>query len=150
MVCLGNICRSPLAEGILQYKIEKHKLDWQVDSAGTASWHNGERPDSRSQRVAKKHGIDISGQRSRQFQAYDYENFDLIFAMDLQNLRDIKALALNDDESKKAKLFLQELFPEHKMEVPDPYYGDDGFESVYRLLDRACDAFIKNQLATQK
>lgn len=136
MVCLGNICRSPLAEGILKQKVDPDKII--VDSAGTANYHIGKQPDPRSIAVAKKHGIDISTQRCRQFTAADFEEFDHIFAMDKENYTNIIALAKNEKEQQKVKLLLHQM-PPSDQEVPDPYYGEDqGFESVFQLLDSAC------------
>ncbi|MDX1364486.1 low molecular weight protein-tyrosine-phosphatase [Arenibacter latericius] len=137
MVCLGNICRSPLAEGILKEKIDSDKVF--VDSAGTANYHIGKQPDPRSIAVAKKHGIDISGQRCRQFTKEDFKKFDYIYAMDKDNYANILALATNSLEQQKVKLILHKK-PSSEQEVPDPYYGgDDGFENVFQLLDSACE-----------
>lgn len=137
MVCLGNICRSPLAEGILKDKIDKNKI--QVDSAGTANYHIGKQPDPRSIAVAKKYGIDISGQRCRQITAKDLVEFDHIYAMDRENYKNILALAKNDEERQKVKLLLHHVTPAPQ-EVPDPYYGgDDGFVEVFHLIDSACE-----------
>ena len=143
MVCLGNICRSPLAEGILKNKLQQEGLDWEVDSAGTGGWHNGEHPDPRSIATAQKHDIDISNQISRKVRSIDYENFDLIYAMDIQNYRDLLLLA-DDMERNKIKLILNEVEPGANKSVPDPYWDDDGFEKVYQMLERACTAIIKN------
>ncbi len=143
MVCLGNICRSPIAEGIMKSKIEKHGLKWLVDSAGTGSWHMGEQPDERAIEVAGRYGIDITYQRARQFAPYDFEKFDLIFAMDSANYNDILRLALSDDEMKKVVLILNEAFPGSNKSVPDPYWNNDGFEEVFDMLDKACEAIIK-------
>lgn len=131
MVCLGNICRSPLAEGILRSKLNDK---FTIDSAGTSPWHIGKSPDKRSVSVAKKYGIDISTQRARQFSEADFDKFDLIFVMDESNYSDVLAHAKNDDERKKVRLILE------NRDVPDPYFGeDDGFEEVYRLLEEAAD-----------
>lgn len=137
MVCLGNICRSPLAEGILKSKlVDKNIL---VDSAGTASYHIGKKPDSRSISIAKKYGIDISQQRCRQFTAEDFGEFHLIYAMDRANYANIIALAENEKQIAKVHLLLHKSNSMHK-EVPDPYYGnEDGFEKIYHLIDSACD-----------
>lgn len=142
MVCLGNICRSPLAEGILKEKLKQRSIIWEVDSAGTSGAHSGELPDSRSIQVANKYGIDITDQRSRRVRSIDYEEFDLIFAMDVQNYKDLLALA-REDEKDKIKLILSEVYPDKNMSVPDPYWNDDGFESVYKMLDEACDKIIE-------
>ena len=141
MVCLGNICRSPLAEGILKAKLKEKKLTWQVDSAGTSSWHINSLPDSRSIAIARLHGIDITDQRARQFQESDLENFDLILAMDADNYNAILAKA-NKEQASKVKMILNYAYPTENRRVPDPYYND-GFEQVYQLLDVACDQIIK-------
>ena len=138
MVCLGNICRSPLAEGILASKVNSHKVF--VDSAGTAAYHVGELPDSRSIEVASKYGIDITYQRARKFTTKDFEKFDEIYAMDEHNYRNILSLAKNKDEKGKVKMILNEIHPQQNLNVPDPYYGgDEGFEKVYQMLDEACE-----------
>ncbi len=143
MVCLGNICRSPLAEGILQNKVNPEKVF--VDSAGTAGYHVGSKPDKRSIAVAKKYGIDINHQRCRKFEKKDFKDFDLIYAMDRSNYNNIVALAQSEDDIKRVKLLLDEVELGTK-EVPDPYHGaEDGFEHVFRLIDSACHA-IANQL----
>ncbi|WP_413532964.1 low molecular weight protein-tyrosine-phosphatase [Empedobacter brevis] len=140
MVCLGNICRSPLAEGILQTKVGDNHL---VNSAGTGDWHVGEQPDRRSVSVAKKHGVDISDQRAMHFNPVFFEEFDLIFAMDEQNLIDLQQLARNEEEQSKIKLILKDGTGQIQ-NVPDPYYdGEDAFEHVYQLLDEATDGIIK-------
>ena len=140
MVCLGNICRSPLAEGILQSKVDDHHL---VDSAGTGDWHVGEQPDRRSVAVAKKHGVDISDQRAMHFNPIFFDEFDLIFAMDQQNMVDLQNLARNEEDQNKIKLILKEGVGVTD-NVPDPYYdGDDAFEHVFQLLDEATNGLIK-------
>lgn len=144
MVCLGNICRSPLAEGILSYKLEG--TNHIVDSAGTSSHHQGEMPDPRSVAIAQKYAIDIADQRSRQFQFTDFDTFDYILVMDQSNLRNILALARTEDDKKKVSLIMDEIEDDSQQEVPDPYYGGDhGFENVYHMLDEACNAFIKRK-----
>lgn len=141
-VCLGNICRSPLAEGIMVSKIKEHNLDWIVDSAGTGGYHIGDLPDNRSIEVAKKHGIDITNQRGRKVRSIDFKEFDYIFAMDNSNYRDLNKLAL-DHERQKIKLILNEIYPNENRNVPDPYYGgDNGFEEVFDMLEKACEAII--------
>ena len=138
MVCLGNICRSPLAEGILRSKVDSDKII--VDSAGTGGWHVGEQPDPRSIEVAKKYGLDITYQRGRKFSAYDFETYDHIFVMDNSNYRDVTSLAKNESEIAKVQLILDEIFPNENVDVPDPYYGGAfGFENVFKMLDEACD-----------
>lgn len=144
MVCLGNICRSPLAEGILKDKIAEAGLDWEVDSAGTGGWHAGERPDHRSIAIAAKYGIDISRQRARQFRQSDFDTFDRIFVMDAQNLREVLRQAPGPEHREKVDLMLNQSHPGENRIVPDPYYDDDGFETVFRMLDQACEQFIRN------
>lgn len=141
MVCLGNICRSPLAEGILRSKLSE---DFIVDSAGTGDWHAGELPDKRSISTAKNRGLDISNQRARQFKKSDFDTFDHIFVMDNSNYKDVLALAPNEKAKSKVKLILNELFPCENIDVPDPYYGGlDGFENVYNMLDKACEEIAR-------
>ncbi|MGB1217235.1 MAG: low molecular weight protein-tyrosine-phosphatase [Saprospiraceae bacterium] len=146
MVCLGNICRSPLAEGIMQHKINENGLDWQVDSAGTGSWHAGNLPDSRSIDVAKKNGMDITNQRARQFQAADLDEFDIIYAMDASNYQNILRLATNEEQKKKVELIMNMSRPNINQTVPDPYYGDDGFDGVFEMLEEACEAILKKYI----
>ena len=144
MVCLGNICRSPLAEGILRAKVNSRGLDIKVDSAGTGGWHVGQGPDHRAVAIANKYGIDISQQQARQFSSTDFEDFDIIYAMDDSNLSDIVSLANSNKNIEKVQLILNEINPEDNTPVPDPYYGgDDGFEKVYQLLDAACEIITK-------
>ena len=143
MVCLGNICRSPLAEGILQHKINENQLDWKVDSAGTGSWHVGNSPDPRSQEVGLKHGIDITRQRAMQFKAHHLDKFDLIFAMDSSNYQNILKLATTPEQKEKVQLIMNMSEPGMNQGVPDPYWDDNGFENVYQMLNRACDAIIE-------
>lgn len=140
MVCLGNICRSPLAEGILQSKVGDQHL---IDSAGTGDWHVGEQPDRRSIAVAKKYGVDISDQRAMHFNPIFFEEFDLIFAMDQQNLLDIQQLARTEEEKQKVKLILKDA-TDIADNVPDPYYdGEEAFEHVYQLLDDATNVIVE-------
>jgi len=141
MVCLGNICRSPLAEGILKHKTKN--LDVVVDSAGTASYHVGSLPDSRSIEIANKNGIDLTGQRARQFSEKDFDDFDKIYAMDTNNYSNIISLARNQSDRDKVDVILNELTPKSYDSVPDPYYGaGDGFQIIYDMLDNACDAIV--------
>ena len=138
MVCLGNICRSPLAEGILASKLPEDKF--YVDSAGTGSWHIGRSPDERSITTAKKNGLNIANQKGRQFQKSDFDTFDYIFVMDDSNYINVIYLTQNEDQKKKVQLILNELFPNENVDVPDPYFGlPNGFESVYKMLDETCD-----------
>tara|TARA_B100000963_G_C22241950_1_gene500427 strand:- start:142 stop:606 length:465 start_codon:yes stop_codon:yes gene_type:complete len=142
MVCLGNICRSPLAEGILQSKL--NSKDFFVDSAGTAAYHIGESPDNRSIKIAKKYGIDLTNQRARQFRSEDFLKFDLIYAMDKKNYQNICSLAKDDAEIKKVRMILKEMNSPSNNSVPDPYYGDDdGFETVYQMLNEVCELIAK-------
>jgi len=141
MVCLGNICRSPLAEGILRSKLPE---DFFVDSAGTGNWHVGQSPDKRSVSIARKYGLDISRQRARQFRLKDFDEFDLIFVMDKTNYEDVLSMAESDEHKSKVRLILGELNGHKDFNVPDPYFGgEEGFENVYRLLDNATDEFIR-------
>jgi len=142
MVCLGNICRSPLAEGILKSKIDPSKVF--VDSAGTGHWHVGDGPDKRSIAVGKRYNIDITDQRGRQFSAKDFDDFDLIYVMDNSNKENVLALAQNDSHKEKVKLILDKIFPGENVDVPDPYFGGNtGFENVYQMLDKACEEIAK-------
>lgn len=134
MVCLGNICRSPLAEGIMRHLAEKKGLDWEIDSAGTGSWHIGDPPDHRSVKEAHRQGIDISGLRGRQFQVKDFDTFDRIYVMDRSNYGDVLRKAR--DEADKAKVRF--LLP-NEAEVPDPWYDDALFAPVYKLIYQACE-----------
>ena len=137
MVCLGNICRSPLAEGILASKLPKNFI---VDSAGTGSWHVGHSPDKRSIAVAQKNGLCIDGQKGRQFKTADFDEFDYIYVMDSSNYRDVIHLAKTPEHKNKVHLILNELFPDETVDVPDPYYGTaNGFDSVYQMLDEAAE-----------
>ncbi|WP_241234605.1 low molecular weight protein-tyrosine-phosphatase [Nonlabens ponticola] len=142
MVCLGNICRSPLAEGLMRRKLNFTK--YTVDSAGTSGGHKGEAPDKRSIDVARKHDIDISSQRSRKFTKNDFEDFDHIFVMDQSNYDDVVALAHNDEQKQKVHKILEQAFPGENLDVPDPYYGgEQGFQNVYTMLDRATDVIAQ-------
>lgn len=141
MVCLGNICRSPLAEGILQSKVDPDKVF--VDSAGTAGYHVGNPPDERSIAVARKYGLDISHQRCKRFSEQDFQEFDLIYVMDRSNFSKVARLASTKEEAEKVKLLLKEVDLGIN-EVPDPYHdGADGFHKVYQMIDMACEAIAK-------
>lgn len=142
MVCLGNICRSPLAHGILQQRVRALELGWEVESAGTSGWHVGEKPDPRSIEVAELNGIDISNQRSRQFKQEDLSYYDLIIAMDSSNHSNICHLAVDDKQKEKVKLLLNYSFPNENRQVPDPYYHG-GFQSVYDMISRAVDGLVE-------
>jgi protein-tyrosine phosphatase len=142
MVCLGNICRSPLAEGILQFKVDSSKVV--VDSAGLGNYHVGELPDDRSIQVAKENLLDITYQRARQFQLSDFETYDVIYAMDKQNLKQLLAMAPSKEAESKVKLILNEVFPGEDMDVPDPYHDSVfAFRNVYKMLDEACENIAK-------
>ena len=141
MVCLGNICRSPMAEGILKQKIHSMGLDWYVDSAGTGSWHVGETPDPRSISTSRQNGIDISDQRARQFSQRDFDAFDLILAMDSSNFSNILQLAREDSDRQKVKLLLNYSYPGQNRAVPDPYF-EGGFQSVFEMIEEAVDGLI--------
>ena len=149
MVCLGNICRSPLAEGILKSKLPKDKFI--VDSAGTGPWHVGKKPDERSIATAKKNGIDISDQRGKLFSKSDFESFDYIFVMDNSNYNNVIDLAPNFEATKKVQLILNELFPNENVDVPDPYYGlQNGFDMAFEMLDESCEILAKRLIEKHK
>lgn len=139
MVCLGNICRSPLAHGIMEHLVKKEGLDWEIDSAGTGDWHIGEGPDRRSTATAKNYGIDISGQCCRQINVKDFEQYDRIYVMDKMNLKDVLSLARNDEDRKKVRLLLDDTI------VPDPYYEDDLFDDVFKMIEKGCKAIIQQE-----
>lgn len=144
MVCLGNICRSPLAEGILKSKVFSSKA--LIDSAGTGAYHKGEKPDIRSINIAKKHNVDITNQSARKFVVEDFDKFDIIYVMDNSNYDNVIELARNENDISKVRFILNEIFPEENLDVPDPYYGGDfGFKNVYKMLDEACD-LIANKI----
>ncbi len=144
MVCLGNICRSPLADGVLRNKVVRHGLSVLVDSCGTSGHHAGELPDERMMKTASRYGYDLSDLRSRQFVKSDFNNFDIIYVMDASNYNNVIKLASNDHEKAKVKMFLNELSPGGNMAVPDPYFGgDQGFEDVFDLVDRTTDVIIQ-------
>ena len=143
MVCLGNICRSPLAEGIMQRKISERGLDWRVDSAGTGAWHIGEKPDSRSIATARQHGIDLTQQRARQLKPHDLDRFDLVLAMDSQNYRDILSLATSKEQEGKVQLIMNFATPDRNQAVPDPYWDDNGFDQVFEMLEVACGKVVE-------
>ena len=142
MVCLGNICRSPIAEGILKHKAKLSGFAWKVDSAGTGAWHTGEMPDPRSIATAQKYGIDITDQRARQLHSSDLTEFDLILTMDKNNYQNALALAKADEQKEKVKMIMDFVYPDTSVSVPDPYWNDDGFEHVFRMLEEACERII--------
>nr|WP_315029744.1 low molecular weight protein-tyrosine-phosphatase [uncultured Chryseobacterium sp.] len=137
MVCLGNICRSPLAEGIMKAKLPQ---GFEVDSAGTISMHEGEHPDKRAVKTAANHHIDISKQKSRPITRKDFETFDKIYCMDTSVLEDVIAKTKNEEERQKISLFLEVIGDQKTTEVPDPYWGGmKDFEDVFQLLDKGGD-----------
>ena len=137
MVCLGNICRSPLAEGILKSKLDSSNFE--VDSAGTSGYHEDALPDQRSIDVAQKNELDITDQRSRKFTKEDFKNFDHIFVMDTSNYEDVISLAETQEERDKVSLILNKIFPGEDESVPDPYHNSmDGFNQVYEMLEESC------------
>lgn len=141
MVCLGNICRSPLAHGIMESIVKEKGLDWEIDSAGTGDWHIGSPPDRRSTAIAKKYGIDISGQCCRQFTSGDFDRFDRIYVMDRMNLRDVLSMAHSENDRKKVRLLLD------KEVVPDPYYDDDQFDPVFLMVEEGCRKIVDQELS---
>ena len=145
MVCLGNICRSPLAEGVLQTRINELNLDWTVDSAGTSGFHNGEMPDGRSVEVALNHGIDIRKQKSRILTSKDFDVYDHILVMDSENYKQAINLANSDHQRKKVSLLMNYAYPNENRAVPDPYYGG-GFEFVFEMIEKGVDKFIENHI----
>jgi protein-tyrosine phosphatase len=143
MVCLGNICRSPLAEGILRDKARAAGLDWEIDSAGTNAYHTGEAPHPLSVKVARQNGIDISRQRARRFTAADFQRFDKIYAMSGDVIDEMRCIAGRQFDSSKVDLLLNEVHPGRNEDVPDPWYGPEpGYHEVYALIDRAADQMI--------
>jgi protein-tyrosine phosphatase len=142
-VCLGNICRSPMAEGVLRHMAQERGIPIQTDSAGTGNYHVGEAPDKRAQRAMRKYGIEIGDLRARQFNSADFEEFDLILAMDESNLANMMRLAPDPSSQPKVKLMM-DYAPEHpQREVPDPYFGgDEGFDEVYHMLTEACGRLL--------
>lgn len=144
MVCLGNICRSPLAEGILKHKAKKAGLNWQINSAGTNGYHVGEAPHPLSQKVARMNGIDICDQKARRFVKEDFDRYDKIYAMADDVIDDIRRIAREKYDQAKADLFLNELHPEKNLSVPDPWYGTEpGYHQVYKLIDETCAAIVR-------
>src|SRR5690606_6770664 len=144
MVCLGNICRSPLAEGILQSKVDEKGLDWEIDSAGTSGWHIGDPPDPRSVEIALKKGLDIRHQRARKFRSADIDYFNWIYVMDEQNLRDVWQYCQTEAERERVRRLMSLVPNPTSLNVPDPYFGEFGFDLVYNMLDEACEKIIEN------
>lgn len=140
---MGNICRSPMAEGIITAKLKQSGINAYVDSAGTGGWHAGEAPDRRAQKELRRNGLEISNLRARKFVVEDFNKFDFIFAMDEDNYENILSLARNESDKSKVSMFMDQTYPGQKISVPDPYYGgDEGFARVYKMLDKASDDFI--------
>jgi protein-tyrosine phosphatase len=149
MVCLGNICRSPLAEGILRQKVAEAGLNWTIDSAGTNGYHVGEAPHPLSQKVARMNGIDISGQRARNFVAADFDRFDRIYAMATDVLAEMRRIARNNYDPQKAMLLLDAIYPGEDRDVPDPWYGPEpGYHEVFDLINKACATIIEQSTIT--
>lgn len=148
MVCLGNICRSPLAEGILQYKAQQAGLNWQVESAATGSWEIGKPPHPLSRKIAAMNGINISGKRCRQFRKEDMLNFDFIYVMDDSNYEDVKMISSDLWNESKVDLLMNELYPGENRSIPDPYFGSErDYHRVFELIDKACNKLIERYLA---
>ena len=146
-VCLGNICRSPLAEGILKKKFEEYNIPGTIHSAGFEPYHEGQHPDPRSVSTAKKHDIDISNKVARLFTVEDFDYYDKILVMDAMNHSDVMRLVRSDNDSKKVDYILNLVNEGSDDEVPDPYYGGpSGFDKVYDMMDRACDRIVKEHL----
>ena len=145
MVCLGNICRSTLAEGLLRSKLDTSIFE--IDSAGTSTYHQGSLPDQRSIEVASKYGLDITNQKSRPFTKKDFQSFDYIYVMDSSNYEDVINMADNKEEEDKVNLILNTIYPGENQSVPDPYHDSiNGFEQVYHMLDESCSV-IASELA---
>ncbi len=144
MVCLGNICRSPIAEGLLRDRAGRYGLDWMVDSAGTNGYHTGKPPHRHSQEVCLRHGIDISEQRARRFEKKDLARYDKIYVMAGDVYRDVQQIAGKGADLSNVDFFLNELHPGTDRSVPDPWYGDkDGYLPVYKMIEQACDIIIR-------
>ena len=144
MVCLGNICRSPLAEGILEHKAKAAGLNWTVESAGTNGYHTGEPPHHLSQKVARLNGIDICGQRARRFVKEDFQRYDKIYAMATDVIEDMKHIGRDQYDASRVDLFLNELHPGKNMSVPDPWYGPEpGYHEVFKLIEATCEKIIE-------
>ncbi len=149
MVCLGNICRSPIAQGILEQKIKKSGLNWETDSAGTSGWHDGEAPDQRAIETCQRKGIDISRQISRKIMPADLDVYDMILVMDTSNYRDVMSLCKNDSQRQKVNLIMNLKFPDRNIVVPDPYY-DNRFSEVFDILDDVMDHMIQKLISTNR
>lgn len=141
-VCLGNICRSPLAQGILEVKAKARNIDIEVDSAGTSNYNVGKAPDPRSVAEADKHNLDLNNQRARQLRAHDLVYYDHILVMDASNYQKTVALAPSEEARAKVKLIMNYVEPGRNISIPDPYWDDNGFPKVYAMLEGAVDAFL--------
>ena len=143
MVCLGNICRSPLAEGILRHKIQEHGLNWTVRSAGTNGYHTNEPPHRLSHKVASLNGIDICSQRARQFKSSDFDEYDMIYAMASDVVDDMRQIAGKKFDEAKVDLLMNVLYPGKNLDVPDPWYGPEpGYHEVYKMIEEACEEVV--------
>ncbi|MCC7302965.1 MAG: low molecular weight phosphotyrosine protein phosphatase [Bacteroidia bacterium] len=150
MVCLGNICRSPMAEGVMRTKVLHKGLAIELDSAGTSNYHTGEHPDERATSCAAKHNVDISHLRARQFSLKDFDLFDRIFVMDSSNYSDVIAMARNEDDRRKVELIMNVMYPDTNLSVPDPYYGgEEGFDKVFMMLESVCELIAASYKAQQ-
>jgi protein-tyrosine phosphatase len=150
-VCLGNICRSPMAEGVLRHLAEQRDLPWKIDSAGTEYYHVGERPDRRAIAQCRKFGIDISNQRARQIQAHDFEQFDLIYALADDVLHELHSLRPRGSNHSSLSLLMDVVYPGQNRSVPDPWYGDEeDFSIAYELIREACEAIISAHASPRK
>jgi protein-tyrosine phosphatase len=148
MVCLGNICRSPLAEGILQHRVNQSGLNWTVSSAGTNGYHIGEAPHHLSQKVARINGIDISHQRCRKFRPEDLLTYDKVYAMAQDVVEEMEMIAGRNIYTPNVDLLMNELYPGKNMDVPDPWYGPEpGYHEVFRMIDQACEEIIRKYSA---
>ncbi len=144
-VCLGNICRSPMAEYILKKKCEEKKLNWEIASAGTENYHVGENADARGIRIALKSGIDMRKHVARQLTKKDFDYYDVIYSLATNVTHEISLIAKSDERMKKVKSFMDELYPGEMKSVPDPWYGDEkGFVPVFDLVERVCERIILN------
>ena len=143
MVCLGNICRSPIAEGIMQHKIRKNNLNWEVASCGTGSWHVGELADNGARKIMQKKNMDISQHRAKQFHYTFFNDYDLILAMDASNYRDLMLQAKDESEKNKVRIIMNLVYPEQNIGIPDPYYDHEKYTDVFNMLDAACDKVIE-------
>jgi len=145
MVCLGNICRSPLAEGIMRQKMHKYSIEGEVDSCGFEKFHQGDPPDVRSIKIAEENGLDISGHKAHLFVPSYFDNFDRIYVMDNKNYRDVLSMARNDDDIKKVFFIMNEVYPGKNMPVPDPYMGNmTDFKKSWDLLDTATEKIAES------